>query len=123
MLSDYSHKSTGWVPPTIPWKDICDHPDCYYNSAAFSLPVKIRDPKDYLDDPVDMFPLLKFFSLTAASETPFQFRSQSDGSCGATETMPGSSPSSVPFPTLVEPSVMASKLPSMAAASSGSDNV
>ena len=123
ILSDYSHKSTGRAPPTIPWKDICNHPDRYYNSAAFSLPVKIRDPKDYLDDPVDVFPLLKFFSLTAASETPFQFRSQSDGGCGAAETMPGSSPSGVPSPTLVEPSVMASEPPSMAAASSGSDNV
>jgi hypothetical protein len=123
ILSDYSHKSTRRAPLAIPWKDICDHPDRYYNNATFSPLVKIRDPKDYLDDPIDMFPLLKFFSVTAASETPFQFKLQTDG--GSAETKPDSSPSGGPFlpVDLSDPPAMAGEPHSVPAASSGSDNV
>jgi hypothetical protein len=110
ILSGHSHKITGRVPPAIPWKEICDRPDRYYNDATFTLPVKIKDPKEYLDDPVDLFPLLKFFSNTAANESPFQFELQTNGGSGAAKTMPGSNPSraSSPLIDLGEPLAMTS---------------
>jgi hypothetical protein len=123
IVSDYSHKSTRRAPVAILWKDICDHPDRYYNNVTFSPPVKIRDPKDYLDNPVDVFPPLKFFSATAASETPFQFKLQTDG--GSAETKPDSSPSGSPFllMDLSDPPAMVGEPHSVPAASSGSDNL
>ena len=62
-------------PPVIPWIDICNNPNHYYDKVTFNVPARIRDPKDYLDNPADVFPLLKFFSNAAASGYLFHFLS------------------------------------------------
>ena len=67
------HKSAARTPPAIPWVDICNNPDRYYDQQTFKVPVSVKDPTDYLNDPADVFLLLKFFSNAAASGHPFRF--------------------------------------------------
>jgi len=136
------HKSAARTPPAIPWVDLCNNPDRYYDQQTFKVPVSIKDPTDYLNDPADVFLLLKFFSNAAASGHPFRFWSFDSPARKATG-MPilNSSSSSIPKDAMSADAVLSSNTgktgmpilgsssnpndaaPSTGAASSSTDNV
>jgi len=132
------------MPPAIPWVDLCNNPDHYYDQQTFKVPVSIKDPTDYLNDPADVFLLLKFF-YAAASGHPFCFWSFDSPAWKATG-MPilNSSSSSIPKDAMSADAVLSSNTgktgmpilgsssnpndaapstPSTGAASSSTDNV
>ena len=50
MLVEFSHKSMDQPVPAIPWNEISKNPDRYIDQAVFNVPVRIRDPKEYMDE-------------------------------------------------------------------------
>jgi hypothetical protein len=75
LLADLSFKiDFAYEGPSssIPFADINDDPETYYDTALFDMPCMLNTPDD-LDD-ADIILLTKFFTKLTQDNTPFHFR-------------------------------------------------
>ncbi|KAF8965363.1 hypothetical protein BDZ97DRAFT_1757208 [Flammula alnicola] len=78
VLQDYftviweSSFSSGAAAPSIPWKEIQENPSHFYDIKTFTLPVLLKNPKEYLSEPASVYQLIQFLN-TSAKSFPFRF--------------------------------------------------
>ena len=74
-----------WLP--VPWQNLSDRPDLFYDTSAFNLPVAIQSPAFYANDPTELILLTKFLMKISQSDHPFHFRRTESASASDTTAM------------------------------------
>jgi hypothetical protein len=76
-----STEFAGWATnensPAIPWDEVVEHPDRYFDTLLYELPCPLNAPEVLKSTPHHIFFLHEFFLISSTS-LPFQFRSQKE---------------------------------------------
>jgi hypothetical protein len=60
--------------PAIPWDEVVNNPDRYFDTSLYKLPFALKAPDTLKSNPLHIFALHEYF-LSTSTSVPFQFRS------------------------------------------------
>jgi len=78
VFAEFAGWAIGERYPAIPWDDVVEHPQRYFDTSLYKLPCPLNAPEVLKSTPRHIFSLHEFFLISISTSLPFQFRSKQE---------------------------------------------